>query len=119
MNIQFKYQKSDRYIDDRIEVFANKAQIGTLSCADFMTAAPEQLCWNPDLTYNVSFQFRNEDTFQAVVEELRRYKNTHGYKYLTICKHNNGYASTLDRGMLERAGFKNLPGTNPAYMFLE
>lgn len=47
------------------------------------------------------------------------YKNKYGYKYLTICKYNNGYASTLDKGMLERAGFKELPDANPAYLYLE
>ena len=117
--IHFSYRNCDRYSDDRVEVFANKAQIGTLSCTDFMTDSPEQLCWNPDLTYNVKFQFRNEDTFRAVIEELRMYKNKYGYKYLTICKYNNGYASTLDKGMLERAGFKELPDANPAYLYLE
>ena len=55
----------------------------------------------------------------AVVEELKRYKNEHGYKYLTIWTYNEGYASKLDRDMLERAGFKNLPDEHPACMFLE
>lgn len=117
MDIQFRYEKSERYSDERIEVYANKANIGTLST---MAVAPDQLCWSPDtMTYNVKFQFRNEETFMAVVEELKRYKNEHGYKYLTIWTYNEGYASKLDKGMLERAGFKNLPDEHPACMFLE
>lgn len=42
MGIQFRYEPSKRYTDNRIEVYANEAPIGTLSS---MTVAPEQLTW--------------------------------------------------------------------------
>lgn len=117
MGIQFKFEPCTRYTDNRIDVYANEANIGTLSC---MPVAPEQLIWTPDeRVYNVKFQFRNEETFITVVDELRRYKNEQGYKYLTIWTYNNGYASIIDKELLEKAGFKNLPDTHPACMFLE
>lgn len=117
MDIQFRYEESERFSDGRIEVYANKAKVGTLSS---MAVGPDQLCWSPDIdTYNIKFQFRNEETFKAVVDELRRYKNEHGYKYLTIWTYNEGYASKLDKAMLERAGFRYHPDENPACMFLE
>lgn len=31
MGIQFRYEPSNRYTDNRIEVYANEASIGTLS----------------------------------------------------------------------------------------
>lgn len=117
MGIQFRYEPSSRYTDNRIEVFANEAPIGTLSS---MAVAPEQLTWYPDdKVYNVKFQFRNEDTFLSVVAELKRYKNEHGYKYLTIWTYNHGYAELINKALLEKAGFKNLPDMHPACMFLE
>ena len=117
MAIEMRYEPSTRYTDERIEVYANQANVGTLST---MKVAPEQLCWSPDdRTYNVKFQFRNYDTFAAVVENLKQYKNEHGYKYLTIWTYNYGYASVLDREMIEKVGFKNLPDNNPACFFLE
>lgn len=117
MGIQFRYEPSTRYTDNRIEVYANEAPIGTLLS---IAVAPEQLTWYPDnRVYNVKFQFRNEDTFLSVVEELKRYKNENGYKYLTIWTYNQGYAELIDREWLEKAGFKNIPDTNPACMFLE
>lgn len=117
MSIQFSYEPCERYSDNRIEVHANEASIGTLQS---IVAAPDQLTWFPDeRVYNVKFQFRNEDTFLAVVEELRRYKNEHGYKYLTIWTYNNGYAAIIDKNLLAKAGFKNIPDMHPACMFLE
>lgn len=117
MAIQLSFQDSTKYTDNRIEVYANGAPIGTLST---MAVAPDQLAWFPDDTvYNVKFQFRNPETFISVVEELKHYKNEHNYKYLTIWSYNNGYAAILDKDLLEKAGFKNLPDTNPACMFLE
>ena len=78
MEIQFRYKPSERYTDNRIEVYANEAPIGTLSS---MAVAPEQLTWYPDdRVYNVKFQFRNEDTLLSVVEELKRYTNENGYQ---------------------------------------
>lgn len=117
MGIQFKYEPSKRYTDNRIEVYANEATIGTLSS---MAVAPEQLTWYPDDgIYNVKFQFRNKDTFLSVVEELKRYKNENGYKYLTIWSYNHGYAELIDKDLLSKAGFKHLPDMHPACMFLE
>ena len=53
MEIQFRYKPSERYTDNRIEVYANEAPIGTLSS---MAVAPEQLTWYPDdRVYNVKF----------------------------------------------------------------
>lgn len=117
MGIQFRYERSTRYTDNRIEVYANEASIGTLSS---IAVTPEQLNWSPDdRVYNVKFQFRNEDTFLAVVDELKRYKNENGYKYLTIWTYNYGYAELIDKRLLEKAGFKHLPDMHPACMFLE
>lgn len=116
MKIQFRYEKSDRYSDGFIEVFANEAQIGILSS----NAVPEQLEWDPDIEHNnARFQFRKEETFNEVVNELKRYKNEKGFRYLTICRYNNGYMAQLDKDMLERAGFKILPDKHPAFMYLE
>ena len=117
MNINFKYEKSSRCTSkDIIEVYANDAPIGILdSFSD-----SEQLNWSPDdRVDNVAFQFRNINTFLAVVAELQRYKDAHGYKYLTIWSYNNGYIAQLEKSILEKAGFKHLPNTNPACMFLE
>lgn len=117
MNVNLKFEKSNRYTSaDIIEVYANDAPIGILDSV----ADAEQLSWSPDdRVDNVAFQFRNADTFLAVVAELRRYKDAHGYKYLTIWSYNNGYIAQLEKGILEKAGFKHLPNTNPACMFLE
>lgn len=117
MKIQFRYEPSTRYTDNSIEVYANEAPIGTLSS---LVATSEQLCWSPDdRVRNLKFQFRKADTFLSVVEELKRYKNENGYKYLTIWTYNRGYAALIDKEWLEKAGFKNLPGMDPACMFLE
>lgn len=118
MNIQYRYEPSKRYSSkNAIEVYANDAPIGIL---DSMAVAPEQLNWSPDdRVYNVKFQFRNEDTFLSVVSELKRYKNEHKHKYLTIWTYNNGYASQIDEELLEKAGFRHLPDQHPACMFLE
>jgi hypothetical protein len=115
MSIQFRYETCERYTDDRIEVYANEASVGTLN-----SVTPEQLTWSPDeRAYNVKFQFRNPDTFLSVVNELKCYKEKNGYKYLTIWTYNNGYAEVIDNSLLEKAGFKHLPNQNPACMFLE
>lgn len=118
-DIQFRYQKSTRYTDGREEVYANKANIGTLSQNK---VAPECLYWSPDISenmvYNVSFQFRNEETFMTVVEELKRYKTEQGYKYLVVYTF-NGYLDKLDKKLFEKAGFRTLPKENPEFMFLE
>lgn len=98
-------------------MYANDAPIGIL---ESLSAASEQLSWNPDdRVYNVPFQFRNEDTFLSVVSELKRFKDEQGYKYLTIWTYNNGYATQINKNLLEKAGFKNIPDQNPACMFLE
>lgn len=116
MNIQYRYEPSSRYSSGNVtEVYANDAPIGILD-----SVAPEQLSWSPDdRVYNVKFQFRNEETFLSVVSELKRYKDEHGYKYLTIWTYNNGYATQIDKNLLEKAGFKHLPDQHPACMFLE
>ena len=117
MEIQFRYEPSKRYTSGYTEVYANDAPIGLLSS---MAAAPDQLSWSPDdRVYNVKFQFRNEDTFFSVVKELKRYKDEHGYKYLTIWSLNNGYAEQLDKELLEKAGFRHISDMHPACMFLE
>lgn len=118
MNIQYRYEPSSRYSSGNVtEVYANDAPIGIL---ESLTAASEQLSWNPDdRVYNVPFQFRNEDTFLSVVSELKRFKDEQGYKYLTIWTYNNGYATQINKNLLEKAGFKNIPDQNPACMFLE
>lgn len=113
-SIMFRYEKTNRYGADSIEVFANDAQIG------FLFGDYDHLVWNPDVkNYNVRFQFRNELTFQTVVKELKRYKTEQGYKYLTITSVNGGFATALDQDMLKRAGFHYLPKMDPSLMFLE
>ena len=116
MNIKYKYEQSERYSSTGIiEVYANNAPIGILD-----SETNEQLSWSPDdRIYNVKFQFRKEETFLSVVSELKRYKDEHGYKYLTIWTHNNGYAAQIDNKLLEKAGFRYLPNENPACMFLK
>lgn len=120
MDIQYRYEPSSRYSSpnsNAVEVYANKTPIGILNS---MAVAPEQLSWSPDgRIYNVKFQFRNESTFLSVVSELKRYKDEHGHKYLTIWTYNNGYAAQIDQCLLEKAGFRHLPDQNPACMFLE
>jgi hypothetical protein len=115
MSIQFRYEPCERYTDNRIEVYANEASVGTLK-----SVAQEQLAWFPDeRVYNVKFQFRNAETFLSVVNELKRYKDEKGYTYLTIWTHNNGYAEIIDKDLLQKAGFKHLPNQHPACMFLQ
>lgn len=117
MGIQFRYESSNRYTDNRIEVYANEASIGTLSS---MSASLGQLTWFPNYNiHTVKFQFRNENTFLSVVDELKRYKNKNGYKYLAIWSYNYGYAELIDKDWLEKAGFKNLPDMPSACMLLE
>ena len=116
MSIQFKYEQSEKHTDGRIEVFANKASIGYLVS---YPAEPKLLNWLPcDGNYDAKFQFRKEETFMEVIGELRRYKNEKGFDYLTIWSYNDGFAAQLGKGMLNRAGFLNIPGNNPACMFL-
>lgn len=115
MEIKFKYEKSQRYTDESIEVSANDAPIGILKAYD-----NNELMWSPDdRIYNIKFQFRNEETFLKVTQELQRYKDEQGYKYLTIWSYNNGYAEVLDKELLEKAGFRHIPGKHPACMCLE
>lgn len=116
--INFSYKESEKYTDDAIEVFANDANVGILSSQKNF---PGHLMWHPDFekTYCVRFQFRHEETFLSVVEELKRYKDEHGYKYLTIWAYNGGYASLLDMSLLEKAGFKTLQDMDPNCLFLE
>lgn len=117
MSIQFRYEPTNDYTDGRIEVFANKASIGYL--ISYMPS-PNLLNWLPcDGVYSAKFQFRKEETFMEVVRELRRYKEEKGYEYLTIWTFNNGLAYQLDKDMLNRAGFANIPGNHPACMFLK
>lgn len=118
MNIQYRYEPIEHYSNSNtIEVFANNAPIGVLNS---MKTAPDQLSWCPDdRVYSINFQFRNKDTFLSVVSELKRYKDEHGFKYLTIWAYNNGYAAQIDKELLEEAGFRHLPGQHPACMFLE
>ena len=47
--------------------------------------------------------------FFSVVSELKRFKDEQGYKYLTIWTYNNGYATQINKNLLEKAGFKNIP----------
>ncbi len=117
MSIKYKYEPSTYYTDNRIDVFANGVPIGTLQSTK---AAPEQLDWIPDdRVHNIKFQFRNEETFIAVVKELKRYKDENGYKYLGIWSLNHGYVESISKNWLEKAGFKKLPGTHPECMYLE
>lgn len=116
--ILFRYEKSERYtIPGSVEVYANNAPVGILST---IPGDPDNLNWNPDnRVRNVRFQFRNEDTFLSVVAELKRYKNEHGYKYLTIWPYNNGYVSQLDQKLLEKAGFRHFEDQPQACMSIE
>ena len=117
MSIQFRYEKCERYTDDRIEVFANEASVGTLSN---IAQEPKWLNWFPDeKNYNVAFQFRREETFFEVVDELKRYKDAHGYEYITIWSFSGGFVAKLDIKMLEKAGFHHIRGKHPDCMFLE
>lgn len=116
MSIEFSYKLTDKY-DKRAEMFANGALVGSLSTAP---ANPEILIWMPD-PYNPSirFQFRVESTFNAIIDELKRYKEEHGLKYIAISSYSGGFAAKLDSEMLEKAGFKPLPEHNPNLLFLE
>lgn len=117
MGIDIRFEPNSNYIDDRIEVYANDACVGTLSSSDAM---PDQLVWNPnDKVYNIRFQFRNTQTFLSVVEQLKLYKSQHGYKYLTIYDYNMGYVALLDEELLKKAGFKHLSDISSECMFLE
>ncbi len=86
-SIRFTYSNSTKY-SDAVELHANGAIVGIL------TITSDWLIWSPDLqNCNVKFQFRKLETFVAVVKELQRYKNEHGYRYLVIWTYNNGIAS--------------------------
>lgn len=117
MNIQYRYEPSNRYLSNVTEVYANDAPIGLL---EPLSVDLDQLNWSPDdRVYNVKFQFRCEDTFLAVVAELKRYKKEHGYKYLTIWSYNHGYAAEIDKDWLAKAGFKHYDNQHPDSMSLE
>ena len=74
-------------------------------------------CHVGDIGYYVSKHARANGF--SVVKELKRYKDEHGYKYLTIWSLNNGYAEQLDKELLEKAGFRHISDMHPACMFLE
>ena len=111
--VTLKFTKEDRLTDNPLTVYANDACVGNV------IAAMENLIWNSGGNYNPKYQFRNEDIFAAVVAELKKYKDEHGFKYLVIDNHSNGFASVLDPVMIRRAGFRQLPDNNPALYFLE
>lgn len=116
--ILFRYEKNEQYtIPGSVEVYANNAPVGILTT---IVGDKDNLNWYPDSRVrNVRFQFRNEDTFLSVVAELKRYKNEHGYKYLTIWPYNNGYVSQLSEELLKKAGFKHFEDQPQACMSLE
>lgn len=112
--IFLKFEKADDCIGGLIRVLANRASIGTLFPFE------KWLKWEPDIrNYNVKFQFRNEDTFLEVVNQLKNYKAQQGYKYLVITSIGNGYASQLDKELIRKAGFVSLPNESPDLFFLE
>lgn len=117
MQIHFNYKQSTVSQNNYIEVYANDAPIGTLSST---AAASEQLFWSPsDKVYRADFQFRNEDTFLSVVDELKRYKTEHGYRYLTIATFQSEYGDLLDIQLLKKAGFTHIPNKHSSFLFLE
>ena len=114
MNIEFTYRESTNWCNG-IDVFANEAPIGIID-----EIAHDCLNWHPGMDPDMlRFSLRKEETFSAVVSELRRYKDERGYKYLTIWTYNSGIASLFSRELLERLGFRNLPDCNPACFYLE
>lgn len=117
MYINFSYEPSIQYIDGRIEVFANGVSVGTV--VEYLKS-DNRLYWEPIIESRVArFQFRNENTLKSVVEELRRYKNEKGKKYLVISSYNSGFVSFLDEAVLKNIGFHRLQNEDPAFMFLE
>lgn len=116
MFFEYSYEPSSRY-KDKIEFKVNDVLVGLLSSS---VHAPDQLNWHPEpMNYYVRFQFRKLETWVTVVEELKRYKDENGYKYLTIWDMNNGYAAELDREFIEKVGFRQLPDHHSACYFLE
>lgn len=118
MFINYRYEETENAgTDGYIKVYANDAPIGVL----YGTASSKDLLiWSPDKRVcNVKFQFRNDETFLTVVNELRRYKNEKGFKYLTIWSHKGEYADLLNKELIKKAGFYQLPDAHPACYFVE
>lgn len=115
MNTKFK--KSNIYASTKtIDVFVNDNCVGILQ---HMAVAPEQLHWIPDDRVDCTqFPFDDEEAFLMLISDLKKYKNEHGYKYLTIWSHNNGYVARLNTELLQKAGFQHLQDLHPACMIL-
>lgn len=115
MNTKFKI--SNIYIStETIDVFVDDTCVGILQ---HMAVAPEQLQWIPDDRVDCTqFPFDDDETFLILISDFRNYKNEHGYKYLTIWSHNNGFVAQLDEDLLLKAGFRHLPKMHPACMIL-
>lgn len=116
MEVMLRYEESKAFITDRTLVYANEACVGSLKV---IGSSLDTLNWLPENETNVKFQFRNKETFFAVVRELKRYKDEHGFKYLAIWAYNNGFVSQMDKEVLEEAGFRYLEDGHPACMCLE
>ena len=112
--VRLKICKDKRFAEDCLSVYANDA------CVGYVTVVNDELLWKKSFYVdNPRYQFRNEDIFASVVAELIKYKNEHGYKYLVIDSLCEGYASILDRDMISRVGFKQLPDNHPALYYLD
>ena len=115
MHLNFK--KSKIYISQKtIDVFVDDICVGILQ---HMAVAPDQLHWIPDDRVDCTkFPFNDEEAFVSLIFTLKNYKNEHGYKYLTIWAHNNGYVAQLNEDLLSKAGFRHIPNLHPSCMIV-
>ena len=119
MQIKFEYKPNIAYMKELnyIDVFANDVPVGILKPHGIIK---DELEWDTWLDYEgTKFALKDIETVKLIVNELKRYKDEHGFKYLCISNHLGGIATFFKEGTLKELGFKRLPEHRDVYLFLE
>lgn len=117
MLIKFDYKPNTKYAKELnyLDIYANDVPVGTLR----PLVGSDEISWDPITTYDATrFALRNKEVRMAVAEELKRYKEEHGYKYVYISKGSSGVASLFSDETLLEMGFKYLPDRWNNYLYL-
>ncbi len=97
------------------DIDADGAYIGTLfTCMD-------EMHWLASYTQNAGPQLRelDEEDFLEIVNHLKERKEVEGCKRLSISSINGGIVSIIDENLLKKAGFCNIEGMSPSFMYVE
>ena len=99
------------------DVMVNDVPMGVIYS---ISAAKDELIW--DVIENkqaVKFSLKKKEIFLGILENMRIYKDTHGYKRLIITSYNDGIASFFSEKTLFNCGFKKVIESASGLYYLE